>query len=77
MGPNVSKERSKLLSKKVLIGIIVAIVFLIIIVSSTRTPAYQQPQVQHSQEYLDLREYHIDSWPRKAKVIESTERMGN
>ncbi len=74
METDVSKERAKLIFKKAMIGVIVAIILLIIIASSTSNQTYQ-PQMQHSQEYLDLRDYHIDSFPRKDKVIQSTIRM--
>ena len=64
----------KLPSKKVIIGIVVTLSLIILLAITTRPPAYQPPQ--HSQEYLDLREYHISSYRYKKDVIDNAAVLG-
>lgn len=61
-------------SKKVIIGIVVTLSLITLLAITTRPPAYQPPQ--HSQEYLDLREYHISSYRYKKEVIDNAAVLG-
>ncbi len=77
METDVSQERAKAVFKKATIGVIVLLTLIFLITGAMSTRTYQPPQqVQHSQEYLDLREYHIASHPYKSQVMQSTGRMG-